>query len=79
VIDIAVAVLAYFLVSRIARGKGFRGPVPGIVAALSFPAVFLLGADAWQAEAAGIHFNLSSPVVQWGGDAPSLALEPPRR
>jgi len=26
-----------------------------------------LGADAWQAGAAGIYFNLSSPTVQWGG------------
>lgn len=26
-----------------------------------------LGADAWQAGAAGVYFNLASPVVQWGG------------
>ena len=26
-----------------------------------------LGVDAWQAGAAGVYFNLSSPVVQWGG------------
>ena len=26
-----------------------------------------LGADAWQLGAAGVYFNLSSPVVQWGG------------
>lgn len=26
-----------------------------------------LGADAWQLGAAGVYFDLSSPVVQWGG------------
>lgn len=26
-----------------------------------------LGVDAWQAGAAGVYFNLSSPAVQWGG------------
>jgi hypothetical protein len=26
-----------------------------------------LGVDAWQLGAAGVYFNLSSPVVQWGG------------
>ena len=26
-----------------------------------------LGADAWQLGAAGVYFNLSSKVVQWGG------------
>ena len=26
-----------------------------------------LGVDGWQAGAAGIYFNLSSPVIQWGG------------
>jgi hypothetical protein len=27
----------------------------------------LLGADVWQAGAAAVYFNASSPVVQWGG------------
>ena len=43
-IEIAIAVSAYFLVSYLARRKGFKGPVPGILAAITFPVGVFLSA-----------------------------------
>lgn len=43
-IDVIISVSAFFLVSRIARSKGLKGPVPGILGAMSLPLGILVGA-----------------------------------